>query len=139
MKPFEKEMLNLMKTVSIDDLDPKVVLECAGEHWNICDKGPFFEYLMKITEEYTVLSNKFRIAKNLSDKALEYKELENYKLKRRHVNIDQDTLCALCGKKIGNTVFVFYPNMKIYHSKCATNLNVDPTTGVDFTKKMFIN
>ena len=139
MKPFEKEMLNLMKTVSIDDLDPKVVLECAGEHWNICDKGPFFEYLMKITEEYTVLSNKFRIAKNLSDKALEYKELENYKLKRRHVNIDQDTLCALCGKKIGNTVFVFYPNMKIYHSKCATNLNVDPTTGVDFTKKKFIN
>ena len=138
MKPFEKEMLTLMKTVSIEDLDPKVVLECAGEHWNICDKGPFFEYLLKITEEYTILSNKFRIAKNLSDKALEYKELENYRLKRRHVNIDQDTLCALCGKKIGNTVFVFYPNMKIYHSKCATNLNVDPTTGVDFTKKKFI-
>ena len=138
IKPFEDEMLNLMKTVSIDDLDPKVVLECAGEHWNICGKGSFFEYLMRITEEYTVLSNKFRIAKNLSDKALEYKELENFRLKRRYVCIDQDTLCNLCGKKIGSTVFVFYPNMKIYHSKCATNLNVDPTTGVDFTKKKFI-
>ena len=55
MKPFENEMLNLMKTVSIDDLDPKVILECAGEHWNICDKGQFFEYLMRETEEYTVL------------------------------------------------------------------------------------
>ena len=139
MKPFENEMLDLMKNISIEDLNPKIVLECAVEQWNICDKGDFFDYLKKITEEYTVLSNKYRIAKSLSDKALEYKEMENYQLKKRHVNIDQDTLCSLCGKKIGSTVFVFYPNMKIYHSKCATNLNVDPTTGVDFTKKKFIN
>ena len=139
MKPFENEMLYLMKNISIEDLDPKIVLENSVEQWNICDKGVFFDYLKNIIEEYTVLSNKYRISKSLSDKALEYKEMENYQLKKRHVNIDQDTLCALCGKKIGSTVFVFYPNMKIYHSKCATNLNVDPTTGVDFTKKMFIN
>ena len=42
-------------------------------------------------------------------------------------------------KKNGSTIFVVYPNMKVYHSKCAPNPNIDPVTGVDFSKKNMLN
>ena len=54
------------------------------------------------------------------------------------MTIDSDKSCDLCKKKIGSTIFVVYPNMKVYHSKCAPNPNIDPVTGVDFSKKKYV-
>lgn len=45
---------------------------------------------------------------------------------------------AICAKKIGNTIFVVYPNLRVYHSKCAANHSIDPMTGVDFSKKRYV-
>ena len=28
--------------------------------------------------------------------------------------------------------------LRVYHSKCAQNTNIDPMTGVDFSKKKYI-
>ena len=48
--------------------------------------------------------------------------------------MDTNTVCKLCHKKIGSTVFVVYPDKGVYHSKCALNNNIDPKSGIDFSK-----
>ena len=139
-EPFEKEMLHLLETHGkIDEIDPIKALELANEHWNVCDKNnEFFNYLMNVVKEFTVSGNKFKITKSLSEIGLVYKEQEAYDYKKKNVTIDSDKLCDLCKKKIGSTIFVIYPNMKVYHSKCAPNPNIDPMTGVDFSKIKYV-
>ena len=139
-EPFEKEMLNLLeKHGKIDEIDPIKALELANEHWNVCDKNnEFFNYLMNVVKEFTVSGNKYKITKSLSDIGLVYKEQEAYEYKKKNVTIDSDKSCDLCKKKIGSTIFVIYPNMKVYHSKCAPNPNIDPMTGVDFSKIKYV-
>ncbi len=90
--------------------------------------------ITEITEE----RNKYKITKNLSQISSFYKEKETMDLKKRYVIVDSNKICALCKKKIGNTIFVIYPNLKIYHSRCIKNLSIDPITGVDFSKKKCI-
>ena len=139
-EPFEKEMLNLLeKHGKIDEINPIKALELANEHWNVCDKNnEFFNYLINVIKEYTYNGNKYKMAKQFSEIGLVYKEKEAYEFKKKNVTIDSDKSCDLCKKKIGTTIFVIYPNMKVYHSKCAPNLNIDPVTGVDFTKKKYV-
>ena len=139
-EPFEKEMLNLLeKHGKIDEIDPIKALELANEHWNVCDKNnEFFNYLVGVIKEYTISSNKYKITKSLSEIGLIYKEKEAYEYKKKNVTIDSDKSCDLCKKKIGSTIFVIYPNMKVYHSKCAPNSNIDPMTGVDFSKIKYV-
>ena len=136
-EPFEKEMLNLLEQHGkIDEIDPIKALELANEHWNVCDKNnEFFNYLMNIIKEYTYNGNKYKLAKNFSEVGLIYKEIESYDFKKKYVTIDSDKSCDLCKKKIGSTIFVVYPNLKVYHSKCAPNNSIDPMTGEDFSKK----
>ena len=139
-EPFEKEMLKILeKHGKIDEIDPIKALELANEHWNVCDKNnEFFNYLVGVIKEYTISGNKYKITKSLSEMGLIYKEKEAYEYKKKNVTIDSDKACDLCKKKIGSTLFVIYPNLKVYHSKCAPNANIDPMTGVDFSKKKYV-
>ena len=138
-KPYEDEMLHILKeNGSIDKIDPIFALDYANDHWNICESNDFFNYLMKVVKDFTVEGNKYKITKNLSEIGLVYKEKEAYEFKKKYVTIDSDKACDLCKKKIGSTIFVVYPNLKVYHSKCAPNTNIDPMTGVDFSKKKYI-
>jgi excinuclease UvrABC ATPase subunit len=138
-EPFEKEMLNILKNHGkIDELDPIKALEFANDHWNVCADNEFFDYLMDVVKEYTVSGNEYKITKNLSEIGLIYKEKEAYDYKKKNVTIDSDKACDLCKKKIGPTLFVVYPNLKVYHAKCAPNANIDPMTGVDFSKKKYV-
>ena len=139
-KPYEAEMLKILKKYgNIKNLDPVFALNYANDYWNICDNNDFFTYLSNIVREFTVEGNKYKIGKNLSEMGLVYKEKEAYEYKKKYVLIDGDKTCDLCKKKIGNTIFVVYPNLKVYHSKCAgNNYSIDPMTGVDFSKKKYI-
>ena len=138
-KPYEQEMLKILKKYgSLKNIDPIFALNFANEHWNICENNEFFTYLLNIVRDYTVEGNKYKIGKNLSEMGLVYKEKEAYEFKKKYVTIDTEKTCDLCKKKIGNTIFVVYPNLRVYHSKCAVNHNIDPMTGVDFSKKKYV-
>ncbi len=135
---YEKEMMNVLQNYGdVSKLDPLFALENIPLESNVCD-GVLYDYITKAIKEYTSLTNKYKIARNISDMALIYKEKEVLDGKDKCVVIENETVCELCRKKIGNTIFVVYPNKKIYHSKCATNMSICPTTGVDFTKKKTI-
>ena len=138
-KPYEQEMLKILKQYgSIQNIDPLFALNYANENWNICESNDFFNYLLNVVRDYTVEGNKYKIGKNLSEMGLVYKEKEAYEYKKKYVTIDSEKTCDLCKKKIGNTIFVVYPNLRVYHSKCAVNHNIDPMTGVDFSKKKYV-
>ena len=138
-KPYEQEMLRILKKFgNIKNIDPLFALNFANEHWNICESNEFFSYLMNIVREYTIEGNKYKIGKNLSEIGLVYKEKEAYDFKKKYVTIDSEKTCDFCKKKIGNTIFVVYPNLRVYHSKCAVNHSIDPMTGVDFSKKKYV-
>ena len=115
-------------------LDPFLVLNEIPQNWNINDKI-IYEYLNLVLIEYTHINNKYKILKNSCDMDLAYKKKELAECRNKNVVIDNDTFCELCRKKIGTTIFVVYPNMKIYHSKCAPNPSVCPITKEDFSKK----
>ena len=138
--PYEKEMLNILKNHGkIEELNPIKALEYANDNWNVCESNnDFFNYLMDVVKEYTVSGNKYKITKNLSEIGLIYKEKEAYEYKKKYVTIDSEKACDLCKKKIGSTIFVIYPNLRVYHSKCAQNANIDPMTGIDFSKKKYV-
>ena len=139
-KPFENEMLEILnKYGSIDSFDPMIALDFANDHLNICQKKDFFKYLNKIIKDFTIKGNKNKISKNLSEMGLAYKIKEDYELKKKYVTIDSERFCDLCKKKIGSVAFGVYPNMKVYHSKCASNINIDPLTGLDFSKTNYID
>ena len=132
-------MLKILKKFgNIKNIDPIFALNYANDHWNICENNDFFNYLLNVVRDYTVEGNKYKIGKNLSEMGLVYKEKEAYEYKKKYVTIDSEKTCDLCKKKIGNTIFVVYPNLRVYHSKCAVNHNIDPMTGVDFSKKKYV-
>ena len=138
-KPLEKEMSELLKAYgTVENIDPLLALELANDHLNICKNKEFFDYLKKIVKDFTTEGNKYKIEKNLSDIGLAYRAKEEYDLKQKNVTIESDTSCDLCKKKIGSTIFVVYPNLKVYHSKCAPNNHIDPSTLLDLTKKVLI-
>ena len=138
-KPYEDEMLRILKNYgSIQNLDPLFALNYANEHINVCENNDFFNYLTSVITEFTEERNKYRIAKNLSKMASIYKEKETLDFKKKHILVNSDKICGLCNKKIGNMLFVVYPNLKIYHSRCIQNISIDPVTGVDFSKKKCI-
>ena len=80
---------------------------------------------------------KNKIAKNLSEIGAVYKQKENCDLQKKYVTIDSEKTCDLCKKKIGNTLFLVYPNLRVYHAKCAPDQSIDPSTGVDYRKKRY--
>jgi hypothetical protein len=138
-KPFEDEMLKILKNYgTIENLDPLFVLNYINEHINLCENNDFFKYLTNIITEYTEEGNKYKITKNLSEMGLVYKEKETLDYEKKFVTIDSEKTCDLCKKKIGNSFFVIYPNLRVYHSKCVVNYNIDPMTGVDFSKKKYV-
>ena len=134
-KPFEQEMLQILKNYgSIDNIDPMNALDDANDHLNICKSKEFFNYLMNIVKDFTIEGNKYKISKKLGEIGLAYKAKEEYEFKNKYVIIDSDRICERCNKKIGNTMFLVYPNLKVYHSKCAPDIHIDPKTGVNFSK-----
>jgi len=136
---FQREILSILKKYGdSSSLDPFIVLNELPSEWCINDPS-LFEYLTKLIKNYTHLSNKYKVARNLCDMALLYKEKDLLEAKDKSITIGSDaTTCELCKKRIGNNnVFCVYPNMKIYHKGCAQNPSYCPVTRTDFSKKQF--
>lgn len=135
---YYDEMLNILRKYGDQAfLDPFVVLNELPADWIISDQS-LYDYLTKIMKNHIHMSNKYKVAKSLSEVALIHKEKEILDLKDKSVTIQNETVCDLCRKKIGNSVFSVYPNMKVYHQKCTQNPNVCPTTRIDFSKKQIL-
>ena len=125
-----KEKKNSLEILNI--LNPNEILNEIPEDWTLND-DIVYEFLRNSLMQYTNVNNEFKREEGLLKVDLNYKQLELYKVKNRHVNVDIGTICNACKKKIGTTIFVVYPNNAIYHTNCAPNPHIEPMKGTDFT------
>lgn len=136
---YKNQILNVLKKYGDNPkLDVFLVLQHIPGDWLLSEQI-LYEYLVKVIKNSNHMSNKYKIARSLSEISLLYKEKEVIEARNKSVTIGNDTNCELCKKRIGSTLFVVYPNMKIYHTKCAQNLSICPVTRTDFTKKQTLN
>ena len=84
-------------------------------------------------KEYSILTNNYKRLENLAKMDLTYKQKQLFELRDRHVTLDVNSCCYLCGKKIvNNTQLLIYPNGHIYHAKCSPDLCLEIKTGKNF-------
>ncbi|TMW57268.1 hypothetical protein Poli38472_003193 [Pythium oligandrum] len=75
-----------------------------------------------------------RITKSLSNVYNLQVQCERVDKLSQSVEVDAHTLCESCKKRIGDIVFVVYPNGKLVHYNCTNGkLDVCPVTGEQFT------
>ena len=159
MKPlFKKEMLKIIdlfisgelldlevrknknKLELLNILNPKEILNLIPKEWKLNenldenDKNKTIYNLMHFyLKEYAIINNNYKRLENLAKMDLTYKQKKLYELRDKHVALDINSSCFLCGKKItNNTQFLVYPNGHIYHSRCSPDLYTEVKTGKNF-------
>ena len=138
LDPEEKKNLNKLELLNI--LNPKDIMPLIPNEWKLNEllgekskDKTLFSLLRFYLKEYAVINNNYKRLENLAKMDLTYKQMKLYELKDKHVSLDVNSNCYLCGKKIlTNTMFLVYPNGHIYHNKCATDLHSEPKTGRNF-------
>ena len=131
-KKNKLELLNL--------LNPKEILNLLPKEWKLNesldekDKSKTIYNLMNFyLKEYAIVNNNYKRLENLAKMDLTYKQKKLYELRDKHVALDINSSCFLCGKKItNNTQFLVYPNGHIYHSRCSPDLYTEIKTGKNF-------
>ena len=84
-------------------------------------------------KEYTILNNNYKRLENLAKMDLTYKQKQLLDLRDKHISLDVNSSCYLCGKKItNNTPLMIYPNGHVYHAKCSPDLHLEIKTGKNF-------
>ena len=159
MKPlFKKEMLKLIdlfingelldqearknknKLELLNLLNPKEILTLIPNDWKLNESldgkennKTIFNLMHFYLKEYAIINNNYKRLENLAKMDLTYKQKKLYELRDKHVSLDINSSCFLCGKKItNNTQFLVYPNGHIYHSRCSPDLHTEIKTGKNF-------
>ncbi|KAJ5069157.1 cnh domain containing [Anaeramoeba ignava] len=91
-----------------------------------------YDFLHSIINKTIEKSRTLRVTKNIQQSENFNLKLKLNLIKRGRIFIDSNTICPICHKKIGNSVFVVYPNDKVVHKKCAPDLSLCPVTGTQF-------
>ena len=58
-------------------------------------------------------------------------------LLRRSVLVDDERRCVVCNKRVGDSVFAVFPNLKVAHFRCIKDKDRDPQRGVPFRGTQF--
>ena len=139
----KEEAKNKNKLELLNILNPKEILALIPSDWKLNepldednkDKNnrTIFNLMHFYLKEYTIINNNYKRMENLAKMDLIYKQKQLFELRDKHVSLDVNTCCFLCGKKIvNNTQLMIYPNGHIYHDKCSPDVNIETKTGKNF-------
>jgi hypothetical protein len=121
-------------------LNPKEILALIPKGWKLNESldgkdsnKTIFSLMHFYLKEYSIINNNYKRLENLAKMDLTYKQKKLYELRDKHIALDVNSSCYLCGKKItNNTQFLVYPNGHIYHSRCSPDLYLEIKTGKNF-------
>lgn len=138
---FMKKLINdfLKKYATHSELDPTVVLEKIPEDWILEEKGNFdglYAFLSSITSHTLNQKRNMKCAKHISEMDLVNVEYSLTKAKKANIKITTEKNCSVCHRRIGDKVFVIYPNGVVAHHTCISNKaqSICPVTGQNFEK-----
>ncbi|KAJ3447157.1 cnh domain containing [Anaeramoeba flamelloides] len=95
-----------------------------------------FDYLNLRIKNILKLKRRKLVQKNLHKSNYLNLRLKNSKKGGKSLTIDENTLCQVCGKRIGDSIIGIFPNGVFAHLSCIENKNKCPKTKQDFTKKL---
>jgi len=129
----------LKKYASHAQLDPLAVVELIPEDWLISgdeDNNGVYIFLTASLSSKLHKRRNTKIAKSLCEMDQLNVECTVAKAQQANVKITQDKNCSVCGKKIGEKVFVVYPNGVTTHHTCRADndLTICPITKQNFQK-----
>ena len=159
---FKKEMLKIIdlfisgelldkeeakkktKLELINILNPKEIISLIPSDWKLNEPldetqqdkencKTIYNLMHFYLKEYSILTNNYKRLENLAKMDLTYKQKQLFELRDRHVTLDGNSGCYLCGKKLeNNTQLLIYPNGHVYHAKCSPDLCLEIKTGKNF-------
>eukprot|EP00029_Vermamoeba_vermiformis_P006348 TRINITY_DN2461_c0_g1_i1.p1 TRINITY_DN2461_c0_g1~~TRINITY_DN2461_c0_g1_i1.p1 ORF type:complete len:890 (+),score=177.72 TRINITY_DN2461_c0_g1_i1:46-2715(+) len=118
-------------------IDTPKALDLLPEDTPMSQLYPFFENVLRQVHQKR---RDNLVVHNISKAETVKVKRELIKLQSRVIRINDDTICPICDKRIGETVFASYPNGTIIHYMCYTknaDKNVDPVTGQRFDTKEY--
>ena len=139
----KEEAKNKNKLELLNVLNPKEILALIPSDWKLNelldeehkDKNnrTIFNLMHFYLKEYTIINNNYKRMENLAKMDLIYKQKQLFELRDKHIALDVNSCCYLCGKKIVNNIpLMIYPNGHIYHAKCSPDINIETKTGKNF-------
>ncbi|CAI5722634.1 unnamed protein product [Hyaloperonospora brassicae] len=112
-------------------LDSAAVLEMVPPSTPLSKLGEFFAQALPHSAHNV---REVSIAKSLSNVYNLQIQCDRVERLTQSVQVDPNTLCPVCRKRIGDIVFAVYPNNKVVHYNCTnSNLQLCPVTGEHFT------
>lgn len=132
----------LKKYVTHSELDPLTVLEKLPEWWKLEEKGDnsnedgLYAFLSNILSYTLNQKRNMKVAKHLSEMDLVNSDFNLAKTKKANIKITSEKNCSVCHRRIGDKVFVVYPNGVVAHHTCISNKaqSICPVTGQNFEK-----
>lgn len=112
-------------------MDGKAVLEIIPSSTPL---SKLVEYFSQVLPNSAHNVREMRIAKSLSNIYNLQVQCTRVEKLNHNVEIDPNTLCFSCKKRIGDIVFAVYPNGNVVHYNCTNGkLDVCPVTGEKFS------
>ena len=128
----------LKKYATHSQLDPTYDLASLPEDWLLGEgeEDGLFSFLASITSHTLNQKRIVKCAKHLSEMDLLNVECNLVKARKAHIKITAEKNCSVCSRRIGDKVFVVYPNGVTAHHTCVSNkgLSICPLTGQNFEK-----
>lgn len=138
---FIKKTINdfLKKYATHSELDPITVLEKIPDDWILEEKGNYdglYAFLSSVTSYTLNQKRNMKCAKHISEMDLINVEYNLTKAKKANIKITTEKNCSVCHRRIGDKVFVIYPNGVVAHHTCISNKaqSICPVTGQNFEK-----
>ncbi|CAI5733187.1 unnamed protein product [Peronospora destructor] len=112
-------------------LDSAAVLEVVPPSTPLSKLGEFFAQALPHSAHNV---RERSITKSLSNVYNLQVQCDRVERLTQSVQVDPNTLCPVCRKRIGDIVFAVYPNGKVVHYNCTnSNLQLCPVTGERFS------
>lgn len=112
-------------------LDGAAALELVPPGTPLAKLGEFFAQALPHSAHNV---REMSITKSLSNVYNLQVQCDRVERLTQSVQIDPNTLCPVCHKRIGDIVFAVYPNGKVVHYNCTnSNLTLCPVTGERFS------
>lgn len=129
----------LKKYATHQELDPIFVLEYMPDKWMLQESGNedgLHAFLSSILSHTLNQKRNMKVAKHMSEMDLVNIEYQLTKTKRANIKITTEKNCSVCHRRIGDKVFVIYPNGVVAHHTCISNKaqSICPVTGQNFEK-----
>ncbi|KAJ3428181.1 cnh domain containing [Anaeramoeba flamelloides] len=126
-KMLEQSFLILER--HIRKIDPQKVFQILPKNIKV---SKLVNYLRAVMKNLTEIKRTMKIKKNLYKSDYLNLTVERVQKRNKSLKINENTLCQVCGKRIGDSIFGKFPNGILAHMGCIQDKHICPKTQKNF-------